>query len=655
MPCRNEMRCCAAIRRCPGPCALPCAVWRQSWWVWGRGRALRLCNRPRRHPCRTLSSLPESHHTLPHLPAPYPQLRRVPDPLMRVFSIGSTAPASLLYDALESFDKGSSKADETLRMVGPEMLTAVSECIEAAGHEFEPSTQKQLLRAAAFGHVYCPLDKRLPHHAFPGMCRTLRLLNALRQRDQGNMPVSHAQFQSMKPATILHRLVNAKRYLLAMRISEFLGESPHQIVLQWATAKMAASLQLSDRQLLDALMEKLSQVPGLPYNQVAQDAYGRGRPRLAALLLDFETRSSEQVPLLTSMGEDGRALQKAVESADMDLVYLAVFNMYRKIADFGAFAEAVNKHRPARDLFVAYTRRTARAAPLACFPLSRTIGPRHFHPLLLTPAASFVLLLGSSATVFVRQLSCVFCTRPCVANLGSSAEYPRNIPPNISAIAQDPDLLKSFFFATGDTEGTADAVFHDALYGPRDEGLLEPSLAAKLMQQAGDLYAKNTGAGAKDAAFHAGAAAAAAKLLRMQARAGGARRELSPNLPPRAHKRMTQGWLEAQGLGMHNAVLGVQSGFSLPLCALRVHPVLSLHLVVPASEPHVRPSATLCPSLRSWTWKRSPSVRASTRASPWRIQLQNASSLGTTRCAEMSSGAAEDETAGGELHARECG
>lgn len=61
------------------------------------------------------------------------------------------------------------------------------------------------------------------------------------------MPVSHAQFLTMPPQMILQRLVNAKRYLLAMRISEFLGESPHSIVLQWASAKMASSMQLSDR------------------------------------------------------------------------------------------------------------------------------------------------------------------------------------------------------------------------------------------------------------------------------------------------------------------------------------------------------------------------------------------------------------------------
>lgn len=78
-------------------------------------------------------------------------LRRVPEPLVHVFAIGSTAPAALLYDALDSFDKGQAKADETLRLVGAEMLPAVAECIEAAGHEFEPQTQKLLLRAAAFG------------------------------------------------------------------------------------------------------------------------------------------------------------------------------------------------------------------------------------------------------------------------------------------------------------------------------------------------------------------------------------------------------------------------------------------------------------------------------------------------------------------------
>ena len=36
-------------------------------------------------------------------------------------------------------------------------------------------------------------------------------------------------------------------------------------------------------------------------------------------LLDHETRAAEQVPLLLGMREDGRALEKAVDSGDTDL------------------------------------------------------------------------------------------------------------------------------------------------------------------------------------------------------------------------------------------------------------------------------------------------------------------------------------------------
>ena len=363
-------------------------------------------------------------------------LRRVPDPLRAVFAIGSTAPSALLCDSLESFDRGSAKADEALRLVGPALLAAVEECISAAGHALDVGSQKQLLRAASYGAALCPLEARLPHAVFPGMCRTVRLLNALRAPQQGGMPLTYSQYCSLPPGQLLQRLVNGRRFLLAMRVAAFLGEAPHSVLLQWASVKMGASVALSDAALLEALMAKLASAPGLPFSAVAADAYRRGRPRLAALLLDFETRSSEQVPLLTTMGEDDRALVKAIESADTDLVYLAIFNLYRRLrTDFPAFATAVAAHKPARDLFVAYTRRT------------------------------------------------------------------------------DPDLLKSFFFATGDAEGTADAVFSEAVYGPRDEGPLAPALAAKLLQQAGELHGKST---AKDAPFAAAAAGEASRLLKAQ-------------------------------------------------------------------------------------------------------------------------------------------
>lgn len=44
------------------------------------------------------------------------------------------------------FQKGSQKADEYIRIIKDKLEIAVSQCIEAAGHEIDPAKQKPLLR-----------------------------------------------------------------------------------------------------------------------------------------------------------------------------------------------------------------------------------------------------------------------------------------------------------------------------------------------------------------------------------------------------------------------------------------------------------------------------------------------------------------------------
>jgi len=298
-------------------------------------------------------------------------LRRIPDPLARCAGVGSTAPGAMLTDALEAFDRGSARADEALRAVAESLQDAASDCLEAALHAWEPAQQRTLLRAAAFGAAHVPLASRRAAVAVAATgalglhaetCRSLRVLNAVRHHADGGIPLTGAQYAALPggPGGLIGRLLAARRHLLALRLCEFLGLPPARVMLHWAAAKMGASLALSDRQLLDVLMEKLRSCPGIPFGVVASEALRRGRPRLAALLLDYEQRSGEQVPLLTSMGEDDRALAKAVESGDTDLMYLAVFNMYRKQPTFATFAECVARRPEARNLFVAHCRRTDR-------------------------------------------------------------------------------------------------------------------------------------------------------------------------------------------------------------------------------------------------------------------------------------------------------
>uniref|UniRef100_A0A3N7G957 Vps16 N-terminal domain-containing protein n=1 Tax=Populus trichocarpa TaxID=3694 RepID=A0A3N7G957_POPTR len=82
-------------------------------------------------------------------------VQRVPDSTVSIFKIGSTSPASLLFDALDHFDRRSAKADENLRLIRASLPEAVEACIDAAGHEFDVSRQRMLLRAASYGQAFC--------------------------------------------------------------------------------------------------------------------------------------------------------------------------------------------------------------------------------------------------------------------------------------------------------------------------------------------------------------------------------------------------------------------------------------------------------------------------------------------------------------------
>lgn len=81
--------------------------------------------------------------------------------------------------------------------------------------------------------------------------------------------------------------------------------------------------------LRDLLHEKLKPCGrgAVPFTDIAAAAERAGRRRLATMLLDYEPRAADQVKLLLSMGEDELALQKAVNSSDSDLIYLAVLHL----------------------------------------------------------------------------------------------------------------------------------------------------------------------------------------------------------------------------------------------------------------------------------------------------------------------------------------
>ncbi|GMP53908.1 hypothetical protein CsSME_00019228 [Camellia sinensis var. sinensis] len=312
-------------------------------------------------------------------------LQRVPDSTVSIFKIGSTLPAALLYDALDHFDRRSAKADENLRLIHSSLPEAVEACIDAAGHEFDVSRQRTLLRAASYGQAFSRLFVRMSgrmsrrssgheqksrqsyswldiwvdirhfqRDRFQEMCKTLRVLNAVRNYDIG-IPLSIQQYKLLTPSVLVGRLINAHHHVVALRISEYLGMNQEVVIMHWACAKITASLAIPDVTLLEILLDKLKICKSISYAAVAAHADKSGRRKLAAMLVEHEPRSSKQVPLLLSIGEEDTALTKATESGDTDLVYLVLFNIWQKRPPLELFG-MIQARTLARDLFISYAR-----------------------------------------------------------------------------------------------------------------------------------------------------------------------------------------------------------------------------------------------------------------------------------------------------------
>ncbi|CAN4104407.1 unnamed protein product [Withania somnifera] len=278
-------------------------------------------------------------------------LHRVPDSTVSIFQIGSTLPAALLYDALDHFDRRSAKADENLRLIRSSLPEAVEACIDAAGNEFDVSQQRTLLRAASYGQAFCSHFQR---DRIQEMSKTLRVLNAVRHPDIG-IPLSIQQYKLLTPAVLIARLINAHRHLLALQISEYLSMNQEVVVMHWASTKITASAAIPDATLLEMLLDKLKICKGISYAAVAAHADKNGRRKLAAMLVEHEPRSSKQVPLLLSIGEEDTALTKSTESGDTDLVYLVLFHIWQKRQALEFFG-TIQARPLARDLFINYAR-----------------------------------------------------------------------------------------------------------------------------------------------------------------------------------------------------------------------------------------------------------------------------------------------------------
>ena len=258
-------------------------------------------------------------------------LQKVPDSTDNVFRLGSISPASVLLDAVDQLEKKSSKADENIQLIRPNLPDAVTACVQAAGQEYSKHWQKQLLKAASFGKSVLDLYSS---DDFVDMCEKLRVLNAVRDYRIG-LPLSNEQYDFLTSEKLIQRLIHRREYLLAIRISDYLRLSTNKIYVHWASQKVRNSNADEDT-ICTTVVDKLNNKRGISFEYIARAAHDEGRSHLATQLLNHESRAGKQVPLLLSMSEDELALDKAIASGDTDLVFFVLLHL-RKTLPLASF------------------------------------------------------------------------------------------------------------------------------------------------------------------------------------------------------------------------------------------------------------------------------------------------------------------------------
>uniref|UniRef100_A0A8D8YC56 Vacuolar protein sorting-associated protein 16 homolog n=1 Tax=Cacopsylla melanoneura TaxID=428564 RepID=A0A8D8YC56_9HEMI len=175
---------------------------------------------------RVLSA--ESHHII----------QCVPTVVQEIFQINSESPGCFLLEASKQFQKRSHRANEYIHIVKPKISSAVTQCIQAAGHEFNASIQKSLMTAAQFGKCFMT---DFDSSEFVKMCRVLRLLNQVRDPQVG-IAITYEQYEQLGIDKLIDMLILRRYYYLALEVSKYLrlssSEGSERILLHWAYYKM---------------------------------------------------------------------------------------------------------------------------------------------------------------------------------------------------------------------------------------------------------------------------------------------------------------------------------------------------------------------------------------------------------------------------------
>ena len=227
----------------------------------------------------------------------------------------------LLIDAYKFYSRGDARAHDALSIIikRDEMLAAVKGCLDQAIKEDEPSKQQLHIQSACFGKKFYP---GVAVEEFQSTCRLIRVMNVLRA-------------ESIDPHTDIEAaidlLISWKRFQLALWIVEYLGIEGDGLVRAKWSEFLIEQRQLEDDQIADRIQKIMGPNPPVPYADIANKAVDVHRIQLAIKLIEKESHSLKQIPLLLSLKRYDLVLAQALSSCDSNLIFMSIFKLKESI------------------------------------------------------------------------------------------------------------------------------------------------------------------------------------------------------------------------------------------------------------------------------------------------------------------------------------
>lgn len=258
----------------------------------------------------------------------------VPEEVDNTLGLASAEPGAILFEASEKLQRGSHGVYDYIRLIENLLQKGVHQCLMAAAHQFDSGLQKRLLKAAALGKS---LSRRHDASQFVDTCRVMRVLNSVRQPHIG-IALSFAQSTELKMTALIDRLIDVGHWPLAVSLCEYMKldhkDGVHRVLAHWALNKIEKAKAEKDAgripnyaSLSQSIVNRFSSYPQVSFADVAMKAVEGGLSEMAELLLDKETRLNRQVLMLLNLNKVEKALSKAAQSQQPDLLHLVLTHL----------------------------------------------------------------------------------------------------------------------------------------------------------------------------------------------------------------------------------------------------------------------------------------------------------------------------------------